>query len=388
MRPIRWWVVLTCGAVVIGAGTTALAVLLHVAGQAKGVDLQAQLRLDAIKAGLSVAAGTGGAAALLLAVRRQWLQERTQGHTETVDAARQEYDRRVAESTEHDALERRITDLYIKAVEQLGSAKAPVRLGGLYALARLGQTNLDQRQTIIDVICAYLRMPYTPPGQTTSATLPERSPQDQDPATRSHPDGEADRREELQVRVTAQTLLLRHCSLDADDDSVTAGQLQPDPTRRFWPGMRLDLTGATLINFDFTRARLTTARFDESTFTGNACFGQATFTGDASFADATFTNELTSFESATFTGIANFDHTTFTGDVNFYNATFAGDDAYFGHATFARDAYFRHAAFARTPNLGHVTFNGRAIFDGAGLGGEPFSGAASGVSEPAPNLEP
>lgn len=36
--------------------------------------------------------------------------------------------------TEENARERRITELYTKAVEQLGSDKAPVRLGGLYAL--------------------------------------------------------------------------------------------------------------------------------------------------------------------------------------------------------------------------------------------------------------
>jgi hypothetical protein len=48
----------------------------------------------------------------------------------------------------------RITDLYIKPVEQLGSDKAPVRLGGLYALERLAQGNPDQRQTIVNVPCA------------------------------------------------------------------------------------------------------------------------------------------------------------------------------------------------------------------------------------------
>ncbi|MEV4162141.1 hypothetical protein [Nonomuraea dietziae] len=60
-----------------------------------------------------------------------------------------------------------VTDRYGKAVEQLGSAQAPVRLGGLYALDQLGQDNPSPalRQTIVDVICAYLRMPYTPPAE-------------------------------------------------------------------------------------------------------------------------------------------------------------------------------------------------------------------------------
>lgn len=38
---------------------------------------------------------------------------------------------RVAEATEKDATDRRITDLYARSVEQLCSGKAPVRLGGL-----------------------------------------------------------------------------------------------------------------------------------------------------------------------------------------------------------------------------------------------------------------
>jgi hypothetical protein len=76
-------------------------------------------RIEAIKTGLGIGAGTGGGFALLLAVRRQWHQEVT------------------GASTEHDATERRVTELYTKAVEQLGSDKAPVRLGGMYALERL-----------------------------------------------------------------------------------------------------------------------------------------------------------------------------------------------------------------------------------------------------------
>jgi hypothetical protein len=44
-----------------------------------------------------------------------------------------------------------------------GSDKAPVRLAGLYALERLAQNNEYQRQTIVNVVCAYLRMPYQPP---------------------------------------------------------------------------------------------------------------------------------------------------------------------------------------------------------------------------------
>ena len=113
-----------------------------------GTDLdRAKLRVDLIRTGLSVGAGVAGALALVLAVRRQWLAERAQ------------------QSSEYDARDRRVTELYVKAADQLGTDKAPVRLAGLYALERLAQDNSNQRQTIVNVICAYLRMPYTPPRQ-------------------------------------------------------------------------------------------------------------------------------------------------------------------------------------------------------------------------------
>ncbi|GAA4590433.1 hypothetical protein GCM10023194_47230 [Planotetraspora phitsanulokensis] len=82
------------------------------------------------------------------------------------DAAHAE---RVAEHTRQDALERRITDLYTKAAEQLGHSQAAVRLAGLYSLERLAQDNVSLRQTVVNVICAYLRTPYTPLAEIDQA---------------------------------------------------------------------------------------------------------------------------------------------------------------------------------------------------------------------------
>ncbi|MGH3153169.1 MAG: hypothetical protein ACRDOB_20910, partial [Streptosporangiaceae bacterium] len=49
---------------------------------------------------------------------------------------------------------------------QLGSDKSPaVRLAAVYAMAGLADDWQDHRQTCVDVLCAYLRMPYEPePG--------------------------------------------------------------------------------------------------------------------------------------------------------------------------------------------------------------------------------
>jgi hypothetical protein len=139
----------------------------------------AQIQLDAIRTGGTLVIGTGGAVALLLSARRQRYIELTLVHTD------------------RDATERRITELYTKAADQLGSEQAPVRLAGLYALERLAHSTVEHRQTIVDVICAYLRMPYTPPQPSASVLS----------------GSELERKEhfeqERQVRLTAQNILLR-----------------------------------------------------------------------------------------------------------------------------------------------------------------------------------
>jgi hypothetical protein len=126
-------------------------------------DAQQRNQLDAIRTAGTIVVGSGGAAALLLAARRQRSTEIAlkQKDRDQVDIARAyALQKRVAEDARQDAVERRITELYTKAADQLGSDKAPVRLAGLDALERLAQDNESQRQTIVNVLCAYLRMPY------------------------------------------------------------------------------------------------------------------------------------------------------------------------------------------------------------------------------------
>jgi hypothetical protein len=66
-----------------------------------------------------------------------------------------------------------ITDRYTKAIEQLGSDKLDVTLGGLYALERIAKDSLADRATITEVLTAYVRghAPWPParPLATRSA---------------------------------------------------------------------------------------------------------------------------------------------------------------------------------------------------------------------------
>jgi hypothetical protein len=213
---IRPWVVLV-GMVFVGVSVWAATTwLLSEADRAAPADRVAS-RIDAIRTGLTVGAGAGGGVALLLAARKQWLSERSQVHEESV-----------ADTQYEDALERRITDFYTKAVEQLGSGKAPVRLGGLYSLERLAAEHTRYRQMIVDVLCAYLRMPA-----------------DDDVA-------------EPSVRATAQRIVHRNL-VDTRD-----------ATQPLWQDLHIDLSGAVLHDFVLENCRVRGLDLSDVRFTGNA----------------------------------------------------------------------------------------------------------------------
>jgi len=304
-------------------------------------------RFDALKIGLSLGIGSGGVVALYLAWRRQRSTEDTLVHQQEVAA-----------DTRADAIERRITELYAKAAEQLGSDKAPVRLAGLYALERVAQGNENQRQTIVNVLCAYLRMPVDEPGA-----------------------------QEREVRLTAQRILAHH---------LRPGRDPEHPVDTFWADLDLDLTGATLVDVDFDHCRLRAPRLDGVTFLGEARFRGTTFIGDTRFDGVTFAGSAR-FEKAVFARNAWFDGAGFAGDVGFDEVTFARNasfrgvtftgqagfagtaitrNAWFGKATFAGDADFRDASFRKVAEFHGVTFTGAALFGKATFAGNvDFRGA-------------
>jgi uncharacterized protein YjbI with pentapeptide repeats len=108
-----------------------------------------------IKIILGIIAGAGGVVALVVAYRRQRVLEYS---------ARLEHGRERREDV------RVLNERFATAASQLGSDSAAVRLAGVYAMAGLADDWSEQRQTIIDVLCAFLRMPYAarPEGEDSS----------------------------------------------------------------------------------------------------------------------------------------------------------------------------------------------------------------------------
>jgi hypothetical protein len=366
---LRWWWVGVCAVAVVSVGT---GVGWWLWTQSQGVALPAlvQARADAIRTGITAAGGTGAALALLLAVRRQ---RSTDAALELQDADLAHKERMAADAR-HDATERRITDLYAKAVEQLGSDRAPVRLGGLYALERLAQTDpsddLAHRRTVVEVICAYLRMPYAPIEHRSNDT--GSNPREQNTKL-AKPDVEvwqqestgqqnADHREqELQVRLAAQRILTSHLRPEPNKD----GQ----PTNpKYWTDISLDLTGAYLVDFNLSHCQAKTVTFNHATFVGETLFRGATFS-------------MAFIQGATF--VHGPDHDTFVAD--FRGARFISD-VWFSFTTFARapwfhaDEFFPGAYFGRYASFKGATFSGGARFDGASFeGGIDFDEARTNI---------
>jgi hypothetical protein len=246
-------------------------------------------RLDALKTAANIVVGTGGAAALLLAARRQRSAE--------LDLVQKD----------HDATERRVTEIYSKAADQLGSDKAPVRLAGLYSLERLAGGYAPHRQTIVNVLCAYLRMPFQHQAEPARGGTGEKT--DEEVAEKA-----AENAEELQVRKTAQRILLLH---------LRPGSAE-QPNEGFWPDIDLDLSGATLVGLTLTHCSIRSI----------LCFG-------------TQFCELTSFRGTEFRTKADFNKARFDGRVDFRGAVFGGDRDSFNGALFAAQVDFGTKTAAR-----------------------------------------
>lgn len=265
-RVLRTRTILLWGAGLLVVAALAATLLLTLLGGGRPED---SARLDALKTAANIVVGTGGAAALLLAARRQRSAE--------LDLAQKD----------HDATERRITEIYGKAADQLGSDKAPVRLAGLYSLERLAGGHPEHRQTIVNVLCAYLRMPFDEPGENL---------------------------EELQVRKTAQRILMLH---------LRPGKPE-QPSGDFWPDIDLDFSGARLVGLNLTHCAIRSITCYHATF-----------------------SELTSFRGSRFRTKADFNKANFENRVDFRGAEFGAGCETFNGAVFAGPADFGTKSTAR-----------------------------------------
>ncbi|MEE4597618.1 pentapeptide repeat-containing protein [Streptomyces sp. DSM 41524] len=210
-------------------------------------ELETQRRIDSktlfdlVKLSFGVVAGAGALVALVVAYRRQRIDE----------------DGALRDAT------RLHTERFTTAVSQLGDGSAAVRLGGVHALAGLADDapTRELRQTCIDVLCAYVRMPYTAEDDLSSDDAEARHTY---LALR-------------EVRHTVIRLIRDHLRLPSDH-------------QHSWQGHDFDFTGATFEGGDFSGAVFSggTVHFRGAVFSGGTVgFGMARFHGGrVDFTDA------------------------------------------------------------------------------------------------------
>jgi len=271
--------------------------------------------LDLTKVALSVVAGVGAAIALTVTYRRQR------------DLERGRFDERFA-----------------AAAAQLGADNAAQRLAGVYAIGALADENPGRRQQCIDLLCAYLRLPYDPAAGLLRTVVSEHS----------WPVGSATGREQRTYERLPNDRDVRFAII-----ALMAGHLRPQ-AKTSWSAYDYDFTGALFDGGDFSGL----------TFSGrNVSFYGADFSGGrVDFNHATLSGELISFSRTTFSGgEVTFDEAIFSGGqvaatefpgspgINFNEATFSGGVLTFGDANLCgRRISFEGAAFTG----GRVTRNG------------------------------
>jgi uncharacterized protein YjbI with pentapeptide repeats len=259
-------------------------------------------------------AGAGALVALIVAYRRQKIGEADSAHDRT----------------------RVFNERFTAIASQFGDAQPAVRLAGVHAMAGLADDWKDNRQTCIDVVCAYLRMPY------------EVEPGDDAPVEKR-----LAFRASREVRYTVIRVIAAHLN----------GTAQVS-----WRGYNLDFTGVV---FDG-------AAFDHAVFSGGkVSFDRAKFSGaGVSFDDAKFSGAEVSFDDAWFSGgKISFDRAVFSGGkVSFNRAKFSGAEVSFG-----ADALVKLQP-GTVFSGGRVSFNraefssGKVSFGARPLHGAEFSG--------------
>jgi hypothetical protein len=193
-------------------------------------ELSAGTLYDLLKVAFALAAGIGAVIVLVTGYRRQRVAEFAQ------DLAARSEEREMA---------RLFNERFATAVGQLGHENPAVRLAGVYAITGLADDWELQRQTCVNVLCAYLRMPYEPEPARDAPAAQQRM-----------------FRAFREVRHTVISVITEHLRVDG----------RRKGTRQDWRGLDLNFIDAVLDGGDFSGAQFTGSKIVEQC-SGGACAG-------------------------------------------------------------------------------------------------------------------
>ena len=297
---------------------------------------------------------------------------------------------------------------YTKAVEQLGSKEAPVRMGGVYTLVGLVDEWLEEEslseneklkegQVIINNLCAYIRSPFTLASYYDKLSKPSPTPKGiyKGKKEKLYAD-KATLESEADVRLSIIKEI--HDRLQGPEEN----------TPGTWSDFEYDFSGSTFFYpVDLTKSYYTKpinfsgsiykgeADFSDSIYEGEANFSnsayekgvifstsdsRSTYKGKADFSDSTY-KDVADFTDSTYKGWANFSRSTYKGRANFTDSTYKGganftDSTYKGRANFTDSTYKGGANFSRSTYKGGAKFSRSTYKGGANFTDSTYKGGA------------
>lgn len=278
-----------------------------------------QTLLEIIRLAFYAMAGIGGVIALTVAYRRQRLSE--------------------GEVTREDA--KLFNERFAAAADQLASERAANRLAGVYAMASLADEWTSGRQTCVNVLCAYMRMPYEVPP-----TRAER---------------EAIGIEEF--RPVLEERLVRKTVLSVITERLRAKQVPG----RSWHECDFDFTGATIDEGDFNDTLfLGAVSFEYTRYPrGSINFVGAVFKGPVSFRRSHFSGARVLFDFTNFQREAHFSQITVSGGIlSFCETDFHDQLISFSSSEFSGGEFLFEAC--EVPDKARIRFD-HGTFSGANV---------------------
>ena len=345
----------------------------------------------------------GGAALVLLETYRKNTNDRAKANADVKAALKnQEHQAEVLKEQirqfDENAFKERKAERrerYTKAVEQLGSKEAPVRLGGVYTLVGLVDEWLEEKnleyserlkegQVIINNLCAYIRFPFTLASHYDE--LSEDKPSSEgiykDNQQKFYTD-KAEFKSEADIRLSILKEI--HHRLQGPDEN----------TPGTWSGFEYDFSGSTFfypiditnsyykkpVNFsgstyqdkvrfdgsvykdeaDFGSSIYKSwATFDGSTYTGWVGFNCSTYQSWADFSGSTYQDGAT-FMSSTYQSWADFSNSTCQSEVYFSDSTYKGKADFCG-STYQNEVYFSYSTYQSEADFSDSICQGKADF--------------------------
>lgn len=280
------------------AGPGALWVLHHLDGVRDG-QLSAKDRADALNAirgqVLAIVTGILAGVAIYYTAANARTARLALAHAE--ESARRSHDLavRTAERTAALTEQGQTTDRYTKAIEQLGSDKLDIRIGGIYALERIARDSSRDRSTIIEVLATFVRE-HSYDDDVNAPATPDQLQQDPDAVGRFRPDLQAaltvlGRLDHSDIPEAVDLTGIRACRADLFGDLSRAALRDADLRAANLAGANLaraDLSNANLAGASFFLADLTEAQLADANLAGaslnNACLNNA-YLGGANLND-------------------------------------------------------------------------------------------------------